>query len=156
MPWAFSCVFFFLLSELLGSICWYFSYLLTLESFMGSNFIFIRLFILSYREVKFGLFLFVCFFFSISFFYLLRLVSIVISRSLIFSLAVYNLFFSIFRNIFISNIVFFSSSCLSLAELLPGEKRKSFFFLMDWAIIIGHESFPFWPPDPILFEVSVY
>lgn len=53
--------------------------------------------------------LFVCF--SLLF-YLLRLVSITISSgSLIFSLAAYNLFLSLSRDIFNSDIVFFSSAC---------------------------------------------
>ena len=36
---------------------------------------------------------------------------------------------------------------LSLAEFLPGKKRKSFFSLLGSAIFRGQESAPFWPPD---------
>ena len=38
---------------------------------------------------------------------------------------------------------------LSLAKLLSGKKRKSFFFLLGSVTIIGHESFPFWSPFSI-------
>ena len=41
-------------------------------------------------------------------------------------------------------VTFHQVSCdsLSLAELLPGKKRKSFFFLLDAAIGLGHEDHP--------------
>ena len=44
-----------------------------------------------------------------------------------------------------------SYDSLLLAELLTGKKRKSFFFLLGSAMVVGHESSPFWPPDWILF-----
>ena len=45
---------------------------------------------------------------------------------------------------------------LSLAELLPGKKRRSFFFLLSSVMVVGGESSPFWPLGSILIEVSVY
>ena len=40
-----------------------------------------------------------------------------------------------------------SCDSLSLAELLPGKKRKSFFFLFGSAVVMGHESSLFWLLD---------
>ena len=47
-----------------------------------------------------------------------------------------------------------SPGSLSLAELLAGKKRKSSFFLLGSAVM--SESSPFWPPNSILNEVSLY
>ena len=44
---------------------------------------------------------------------------------------------------------------LSLTELLPGKKRKSFFFLLDSLIVWGCESSLFWSPSSTLIDVSV-
>ena len=43
---------------------------------------------------------------------------------------------------------------LYLAELLALKKRKSLFFLLGSAVM--SESLPFWPPNSILMEVSLY
>lgn len=47
-------------------------------------------------------------------------------------------------------------NCLSLDELRPGEKRKSFFFLLGSAVRIGHDSPLFWSLHFILIEISLY
>ena len=44
---------------------------------------------------------------------------------------------------------------LSLAELLPGKKGKFFLFMLDSALLVGHEK-SVWPPDSVLIKVSVY
>ena len=44
----------------------------------------------------------------------------------------------------------------SLAELLPGKKRKSFPFLEGYAIVIGHESSSFWSSGSILIEGDLF
>ena len=41
---------------------------------------------------------------------------------------------------------------LSLDEFLPGKKTNLFFSLLGSAVVIGHESFTFWSPDPILLR----
>ena len=48
-----------------------------------------------------------------------------------------------------------SCDCLSLAELLAGNKKESFFFLLGSALVIGCESCPFWSSNSILIEVSI-
>ena len=48
-----------------------------------------------------------------------------------------------------------SFDSVSLAELWPGKKRKSFFFRLVSAIR-EHESSPFWTPNSILIVFSVY
>lgn len=45
-------------------------------------------------------------------------------------------------------------NCPSVAELLPG--KGPLFFLLGSAVILGHESCPFWPPVSILIEVPIY
>lgn len=40
-----------------------------------------------------------------------------------------------------------SYESLLLAKLLPSKKGKTFFFLLGSAMVRGHESSPFWPPD---------
>ena len=45
---------------------------------------------------------------------------------------------------------------LSSAELSPDNKGQLFSFRLSSTILIEYESFPFWPPDAILIEVSVY
>ena len=51
-------------------------------------------------------------------------------------------------------VAFYWLSCdgLSLADLLPGKERKSFFSLLDCVITIEYKSFPFWPLDSILMK----
>lgn len=60
-----------------------------------------------------------------------------------------------------------SGDTLSLATLLPDKKKVlSFCWVVNsnlltvskanWHQVVGHESSPFWSPDPILNEVSVY
>lgn len=47
-------------------------------------------------------------------------------------------------------------SLTSVAKLPLGKKRESFFLLLGSAVFVGDEGFPFWPPDSILNEASVY
>ena len=49
-----------------------------------------------------------------------------------------------------------SWNSLSLAALLPGMKRESFFFMLGPALLLVCGSFPFWSPKFILIEVSIY
>lgn len=45
---------------------------------------------------------------------------------------------------------------LSLAKLLPGKKRRSFFLLLSSALVGEGESSPFWPLGSVLIAGSLY
>ena len=42
----------------------------------------------------------------------------------------------------------------SLVEVFPGEMRKSFYSLLDPALVMCNDSTLFWPPDSILIQFS--
>lgn len=44
----------------------------------------------------------------------------------------------------------------SLAELLPGKKRKSFPFLVGYAVVTGHESSSFWSSGSVLIQGDLF
>ena len=49
-----------------------------------------------------------------------------------------------------------SRDSLSLAEVWPGKKRKSYIILPGSTLVVGHENCPFCPPNSTLIEISVY